>query len=72
MDKVEERGGLCGGDEDEMVLQLLHNLSTWMNNGDVDYFVENLPLPEWQARLLKTGKIPAGLSGRGTPRQKRW
>lgn len=72
MDKVEERGGLCGGDEDERVLQPLHNLSTGMKNGDVDYFVENLPLPEWQVRVFKTGKIPAGLSGRGTPRQKRW
>ena len=48
MDKVKEGGGLCGGDKDEIVLQLLHNLSTWMENEDVDYFVENLPLPEWQ------------------------
>ena len=72
MDKVDERGGLRGGDDGEIVLQLLHNLSTGMKNGDVDYFVENLPLPEWQVRVLKTGKFPAGLSGRGTPRQKRW
>lgn len=72
MDKVKGRGGLCGGDEKEIDLKLLHTLSTRMENGDVNYFVENFQLPEWQVRIFMNGKISAGLSGKGFPRQKRW